>query len=107
MHYEDLQLGRSSAHSAQCCETVRAPWDVPFVVLQDVLHRVAAPSQLAEGRPRFSLVWKLAFLPRSAVAVACLARPEWGPSTAFGSAARLEAMQRSVASRKRKPGTVR
>jgi len=86
---------------------VRAPWDDLCFVLQDVLHRVSAPSQLAEGRPRFSLVWKLAFLPRSADAVACLARPEWGPSTAFGSAARLEAMQRSVASRKRKASTLR
>ncbi len=26
---------------------------------QDVLHRVSAPSASAEGRPRYSLVWKL------------------------------------------------
>jgi hypothetical protein len=67
-----------------------------------VLHRVSTPSQLAGGRPRFSLVWKLVFLPKDADTAACLARPEWGPSTAFGTAARLEAMQRAVASRKRK-----
>ena len=31
---------------------------------QDVLHRLSTPSQLAR-RPRYSLVWKLLFVPRS------------------------------------------
>ncbi|GAB4818432.1 hypothetical protein N2152v2_005478 [Parachlorella kessleri] len=31
---------------------------------QDILHRVSPPSAAADGRPRFSLVWKLALLPR-------------------------------------------
>ena len=31
---------------------------------QDVTHRVSAPSALAQ-RPRYSLVWKLVFFPRS------------------------------------------
>ena len=31
---------------------------------QDVLHRIVAPSRLAGSRPRYSLVWKLAFLPK-------------------------------------------
>lgn len=69
---------------------------------QDVLHRVTTPSQLAGGRPRFSLVWKLAFLPRSTHSTPTLARPEWGPSTAFGSAARLDALTRAVSGQKRK-----
>tara|TARA_B100000767_G_scaffold248471_1_gene249396 strand:- start:278 stop:430 length:153 start_codon:yes stop_codon:yes gene_type:complete len=30
---------------------------------QDVLHRVSTPSMLAR-RPRYSLVWKLIFVPR-------------------------------------------
>ena len=70
--------------------------------MQDVLHRVSTPSQLAGGRPRFSLVWKLAFLPRDRKAVPCLAKPEWGPCTAFGSAARLDSITRAYAGQKRK-----
>lgn len=31
---------------------------------QDVLHRVSTPSQLAGARPRYSLVWKLIFMPQ-------------------------------------------
>ena len=96
-----MQLERSSFRAMLLRDSKSSVTRYP-VILQDVLHRVSAPSQLAEGRPRFSLVWKLAFLPRSSDAVACLSRPEWGSSTAFGSAARLEAMQRSVAARKRK-----
>lgn len=63
---------------------------------QDILHRVCAPSRAA-GRPRYSLVWKLALLPKSG-------RPGGGvPSlaiggagnaaTPFGSAAKLRAAQ--------------
>ncbi|BDA51114.1 hypothetical protein COCOBI_17-3340 [Coccomyxa sp. Obi] len=68
---------------------------------QDVLHRVSAPSAAAGGRPRYSLVWKLAFLPKAGDQACCLARPEWGPPTAIGSAAKVEAVRRSVG-RKRK-----
>lgn len=64
---------------------------------QDVLHRLSAPSPFA-GRPRFSLVWKLVFVPRSAQQTACLARPEWGPPTSFASAARMDAVCRAVLS---------
>jgi hypothetical protein len=31
---------------------------------QDVPHRISAPSKAAEGRPRYSLVWKLVFFPK-------------------------------------------
>lgn len=48
---------------------------------QDVLHRVNAPSPLAR-RPRYSLVWKLVFVPRDARssprAAESVLRPEWG-----------------------------
>uniref|UniRef100_A0A7S4BQ14 Prolyl 4-hydroxylase alpha subunit Fe(2+) 2OG dioxygenase domain-containing protein n=1 Tax=Chrysotila carterae TaxID=13221 RepID=A0A7S4BQ14_CHRCT len=54
---------------------------------QDALHRVSAPSALAH-RPRYSLVWKLLFVPKRTQMHAQLAltregeticRPEWGP----------------------------
>lgn len=66
---------------------------------------MSTPSQLACGRPRFSLVWKLAFLPRDPAAAPSLARPQWGPSTPFGSAARLDAITKAYAGQKRKKGT--
>jgi probable phosphoglycerate mutase len=75
---------------------------------QDVLHRLSTPSRRA-GRPRYSLVWKLALVPRpappggararaaAAAAIAAgegeeqaltsVARPEWGRPMPFGSAA--------------------
>ncbi|KAG5187251.1 hypothetical protein JKP88DRAFT_348002 [Tribonema minus] len=61
--------------------------------------RVSTPSQTAQ-RPRYSLVWKLVFHPRSgggggggggdsaAGESLKITKPEWGPVTAFGSAAR-------------------
>ncbi len=47
---------------------------------QDLLHRLSAPSAAA-GRCRYSLVWKLAVMPRHPDDVPCIARPEWGPQT--------------------------
>mmetsp|Transcript_25084 Transcript_25084/g.58479 ORF Transcript_25084/g.58479 Transcript_25084/m.58479 type:complete len:207 (-) Transcript_25084:249-869(-) len=51
---------------------------------QDALHRVSTPSMKAL-RPRYSLVWKLLFVPRAAdgasVAAETICRPEWGPPT--------------------------
>ena len=64
---------------------------------QDVLHRLSAPS-LAARRPRFSLVWKLVFVPRSPQQAACLARADWGMPTSFASAARMDAVRRAVLS---------
>ena len=40
---------------------------------QDVLHRVSAPSASAEGRPRYSLVWKLVGHRLNAIADLCSA----------------------------------
>ncbi|PNH11163.1 Ankyrin repeat domain-containing protein [Tetrabaena socialis] len=57
---------------------------------QDVLHRLSVPSLAAGGRPRYSLVWKLVFVPRLPTQRVSLARPEWGKPTPFGSAAVLE-----------------
>jgi hypothetical protein len=91
----------------------------------DVTHRVSAPSAHA-GRPRFSLVWKaracdvtcracvacadaahthaqLVFRPCSAEQRPCIARPEWGRPTAFGSAARVEALTRALPPRSAQP----
>jgi probable phosphoglycerate mutase len=69
---------------------------------QDVLHRVSPPSGAAGGRPRLSLVWKLALLPRREGQACCLARPEWGPPVSFGSAARVEAVKRQLAGKRRR-----
>ena len=46
---------------------------------QDVLHRVSTPSLLAR-RPRYSLVWKLVFLPKNERhnGAETICRPEWG-----------------------------
>lgn len=80
---------------------------------QDVLHRLSQPSHHAGGRPRYSLVWKLVMLPQTGGAQGSgqqtdaqqqcsISRPElWGPSTAFGSAAKADAVVRQLA-RKRK-----
>eukprot|EP00887_Chlorella_sp_A99_P001233 scaffold14.g1233.t1 len=69
---------------------------------QDVLHRVSAPSAAAGGRPRFSLVWKLALLPRDRAAAPCITRPEWGPPAPVGSAARVGAVMRQIAAEGRR-----
>lgn len=68
---------------------------------QDIMHRVSPPSSAAEGRARFSLVWKLALLPRLPGQALCLARPEWGPPVSFGSAARVDAVKRQLAAERR------
>lgn len=64
---------------------------------QDVLHRLSAPSRLAESWPRYSLVWKLVFLPKSAGQTCCIARPEWGRPTDIGSAAHLQHVKELLA----------
>lgn len=63
---------------------------------QDVLHRVSTPSQLAGARPRYSLVWKLVFMPKTAVQQCCIAKPAWGAPTAIGSAAKIQSIQRAM-----------
>ena len=71
---------------------------------QDVVHRVNAPSALAEA-PRYSFVEKLVFLPRAGEqggagahcgAEPSIARRAWGAPTAFGSAARLQRLARAA-----------
>ena len=53
---------------------------------QDVLHRVSAPSPLAR-RPRYSLVWKLIFVPRAPEPTTpeTICRPEWGAPSLIGA----------------------
>lgn len=66
---------------------------------QDVLHRVSAPSPLAK-RPRYSLVWKLIFVPKKearanhapdAATPETICRPEWGPPSLIGARRRRPA----------------
>ena len=62
---------------------------------QDLPHRLSAPSRAA-GRPRFSLVRKLALWPREgteAWARPSVLRAEWGAPQRFGSAASAVAAQ--------------
>ena len=65
---------------------------------QDVTHRVSPPSHLAR-RPRYSLVWKLVFFPKSLPprldsdgGAATIVKPEWGVPSPIGSAAKLAAI---------------
>lgn len=60
------------------------------------------PAAAAGNRPRFSLVWKLALLPRHPGQQLCLARPEWGPPASIGSAARVDAVKRQMAQEQRR-----
>jgi hypothetical protein len=53
----------------------------------DVLHRISAPSAIAQ-RPRYSLVWKLVFIPRAGDAPRSresVRRTEWGEPTRLGT----------------------
>lgn len=75
-----------------------------LLIDQDLMHRVSAPLAPAGARPRFSLVWKLALLPRRPGQALCLARPEWGPPASFGSAARVDAVKRALAAEARGGG---
>ena len=70
-----------------------------FVLMDaDISHRLSPPSAGA-GRPRYSLAWKLALIPRSSSQRCSIALPEWGRPSAFGSAARLEAVGRDLLKR--------
>ena len=75
------------------------------LLLQDVLHRVSTPSQVTGKRPRYSLVWKLVFIPRHQGQQCCIAKPSWGPPTDLGSAAKVATVKRSLLL-KRKAGAV-
>ncbi|KDD72935.1 hypothetical protein H632_c2714p1 [Helicosporidium sp. ATCC 50920] len=66
---------------------------------QDLVHALSPPSAAAGGRPRLSLVWKLALLPEAGTETHPLERPEWGRPGAFGSAAVAERAQRRVRAR--------
>jgi hypothetical protein len=61
----------------------------------DVPHRLSPPSAIA-GRPRYSLVWKLLFIPRTSKQRCCIARPEWGRPIPFGSEARVEQLRKQA-----------
>lgn len=81
---------------------------------QDMPHRISAPSQRAEGAPRYSLVWKMVWFHKDDPTLAAagiqpqtvksqadghheslsgstpgLCRPEWGPPIRLGSAGQI------------------
>lgn len=67
----------SSSHLLDTGFLVRPKTYRAVLMDQDVTHRVSAPSPCAKGRPRYSLVWKLLFLPMHD-GVCSIVRPEWG-----------------------------
>jgi len=81
---------------------------------QDVTHRVSPPTRAAGGRARFSFVYKLVFFPKkgddadAALWERGIARPEWGPPSPIGSAAKLAAIVNAATWRaRRKRGGVK
>ena len=72
--------------------------------MQDVLHRVSTPSQVVGARPRYSLVWKLVFMPKTAGQQCCIAKPCWGAPTAIGSAAKIQSIKRSMLLKRKSEG---
>lgn len=84
---------------------------------QDVTHRVSPPTRAANGRARYSFVYKLVFFPRTRGGAAGLdaslwergiARAEWGPPSPIGSAAKLAAIVNAAArARRTKTGGVK
>eukprot|EP01023_Acetabularia_acetabulum_P002205 TRINITY_DN10843_c0_g1_i1.p1 TRINITY_DN10843_c0_g1~~TRINITY_DN10843_c0_g1_i1.p1 ORF type:complete len:320 (-),score=47.34 TRINITY_DN10843_c0_g1_i1:1111-2070(-) len=62
---------------------------------QDIVHRLSSPSNKAETA-RYSLVWKLVFASKDKDKKVCLARPEWGRPTAFGSAHKLQNLTKQI-----------
>ena len=74
---------------------------------QDVTHRVSPPTRAAGGRARFSFVYKLVFFPKkgddadAALWERGIARPEWGPPSPIGSAAKLAAIVNAASWRAR------
>ena len=77
---------------------------------QDVTHRVSPPTRAANGRARYSLVYKLVFFPRTKGGAAGpdaslwergIARAEWGPPSPIGSAAKLAAIVNAASWRAR------
>lgn len=67
---------------------------------QDIVHRISAPSTLAGDNPRFSIVWKLMFIPKQQhheqSGYISIARKEFGQVCSFGSAARVDSVLRGL-----------
>lgn len=86
----DAVLWFSLSHVVPSIATLAWP-SKQVLMHQDALHRVSTPS-LTARRPRYSLVWKLLFVPRAGgVADAncggeSICRPEWGAPAVVGGA---------------------
>ena len=63
---------------------------------QDIIHRMTPPSSRASGAPRFSVVWKLVFLPKTRDTKLSICRPEWGRPSCIGSAAKVESVMHQL-----------
>jgi len=65
---------------------------------QDLIHRMTPPSSRATGAPRFSVVWKLVFIPKMALRdpKLTICRPEWGRPSSIGSAATVDSVMHQL-----------
>jgi len=88
-HAETLILDEA----AQVGLAVRPKGGRLLLMDQDCPHRISSPSSTAD-RPRYSLVWKSVWFPRTALdgtpsptPVPGLCRPEWGLPSTIGTAA--------------------
>lgn len=69
---------------------------------QDIIHRISAPSSLANGTPRLSIVWKLIFIPKQKCSsdngggYVHISRKEFGHVCSFGSAAKVDSVLRGL-----------
>lgn len=69
---------------------------------QDIMHRISAPSSLANGTPRLSIVWKLIFIPKPQGngnrdgGYLHISRKEFGHVCSFGSAAKVDSVLRGL-----------
>jgi hypothetical protein len=63
---------------------------------QDVLHRLSSPTTWACGRPRFSIVLKLMFIPKDDLTACSISRKEFGRVVSFGSASKIDNVLRNI-----------
>ena len=63
---------------------------------QDILHRLSSPSTWACGRPRFSIVLKLVFIPKDELTACSISRKEFGRVVSFGSASKIDNVLRNI-----------
>lgn len=87
---------------------VRPKRNRAVLMQQDVLHKVSSPSAAAGGLPRYSLVWKLAWMRKEdsshgddtslnkGSGTLSISKSEWGRASTFGSTARVHAVLQAL-----------